>query len=159
MLNTKSTPERGTFFHVFALKQMKCVFTLWCVFPTADRWPDKRNYYLQCYEHQEKLHSAVEVKRCWGDPWKQLRAWESDQTAIMKKETVTVAVTTRRSIKCKFRTMLATKYTVLIHEILTHQNNLTSVIACMEAPYLTSSSITFTLFFLQAMWRGVKPFW
>lgn len=55
--------------------------------------------------------------------------------------------------------MLATKYTVLIHKILTHQNNLTSVIACMEAPYLTSSSITFTLFFLQAMWRGVKPFW
>lgn len=28
----------------------------------------------------------------------------------------------------------------------------------MEAPYLTSSSITFTLFFLQAMCSGVKPF-
>lgn len=36
---------------------------------------------------------------------------------------------------------------------------LTSVIAWMEAPYLTRSSITFTRFFLQAMWRGVKPFW
>lgn len=34
----------------------------------------------------------------------------------------------------------------------------TSVMAWMEAPYLTSSSITFTRFFLQAMWSGVKPF-
>lgn len=30
--------------------------------------------------------------------------------------------------------------------------------AWMEAPYLTSSSITFTRFFLQAMCSGVKPF-
>lgn len=35
---------------------------------------------------------------------------------------------------------------------------LTSVMAWIEAPYLTSSSITFTRFFLQAMCSGVKPF-
>ncbi|TNN42949.1 hypothetical protein EYF80_046870 [Liparis tanakae] len=34
----------------------------------------------------------------------------------------------------------------------------TSVMDWMEAPYLTSSSITFTRFFLQAMCSGVKPF-
>ena len=36
---------------------------------------------------------------------------------------------------------------------------LTSVMAWMEAPYFTSSSMTFTRFFLQAMCSGVKPFY
>lgn len=34
----------------------------------------------------------------------------------------------------------------------------TSVIAWIEAPYFTSSSITLMRFFLQAMCSGVKPF-
>lgn len=34
----------------------------------------------------------------------------------------------------------------------------TSVTAWMEAPCFSSSSITLALFFLQAMWSGVKPF-
>lgn len=38
------------------------------------------------------------------------------------------------------------------------QQSCTSVTAWMEAPYFTSSSITLTRFFLQAMCRGVKPF-
>lgn len=36
---------------------------------------------------------------------------------------------------------------------------LTSVTAWIDAPCFRRSSITFILFFLQAMWRGVKPFW
>lgn len=35
----------------------------------------------------------------------------------------------------------------------------TSVTASMEAPVFRSNSITRTWFFLQAMWRGVKPFY
>lgn len=35
---------------------------------------------------------------------------------------------------------------------------LTSVMASTEAPYLSSSSTIFNLSFLQAIWRGVKPF-
>ena len=34
----------------------------------------------------------------------------------------------------------------------------TSVIAWIEAPYFTSSSMTLMRFFLQAMCSGVKPF-
>lgn len=39
-----------------------------------------------------------------------------------------------------------------------HYLSRTSVTACIDAPCFSSSSITFTLFFLQAIWRGVKPF-
>lgn len=37
--------------------------------------------------------------------------------------------------------------------------SLTSVTAWMDAPCFSSSSITLILFFLQAMWSGVKPFY
>lgn len=40
----------------------------------------------------------------------------------------------------------------------TRRKSRTSVTAWMDAPCLSRSSITFALFFLQAMWSGVKPF-
>lgn len=97
--------------------------------------------YSQCYGCPEMLRSGGAVKRCWGGPWTQLRGWASAQTRA--RETVSSNV-------CNVNKTLS-------RDIPTP--SLTSVMAWMDAPYLTSSSITFTLFFLQAMWRGVKPFW
>lgn len=100
------------------------------------------NYDSQCCEHQERLHSAAAKEQCWGDPWKLLRGWESNQTR-------------RRNIEKTNELRLVKEHAMSSES----DKSLTSVIAWMEAPYLISSSITFTLFFLQAMWRGVNPFW
>lgn len=111
-------------------------------------WPPSwSNYYSQCCEHLERLRSAAGEERCWGDPWKLLHGLESNQTRRKKMERAK-----------ERRTMW--KSDAVLHVVSSQSDKtLTSVIAWMEAPYLISSSITFTLFFLQAMWRGVNPFW
>lgn len=110
--------------------------------------------YSQCYGRQEMPHSVAEVKQCWGVPWRQLHGWESDQTRKRKG-----GGTRERKMSIKCKVSYRKVYCIYRFYFETFPHCLTSVIAWMEAPYLTKSSITFTLFFLQAIWRGVKPFW
>lgn len=56
----------------------------------SDHWVQNTNKlsssYSQCYGHQARLHSAAGGGRCWGDPWRLLHGWVSDQTRVRKKK-------------------------------------------------------------------------
>lgn len=86
---------------------------------------------------------AWERGRCSRGPWRPPRGWVSGQTA--DTQTLLFGQTRRHGVQTE-------------REKQTTRKSRTSVTAWMDAPCLSRSSITLALFFLQAMWSGVKPF-